>query len=1487
MQIKKILFAIIVVGLVGCGAEEDVGRSYLASAPLKPALACGANKTQFYDGAGNVTCRCNEGFEANAFGACENTWGAVKHAVGLEQDNDGELAHGSHHRQLTFGVPLPERALISKGSEPRCRVMDIQTKELFPADCQALARWYSPGGIVSFKWVRANFTTRFFSQPNRRLQLLFYSSTSKRTLAKGLSPIVTTKAGLLHVNTGALRFDISKSNSIIRNVRFANEAPGFRPLPLEATLSLRDDKGVVYNGKLDSNNPWTVEDNGVYSATIRLKGSYRRWTGTTFNRFVLRIYLSRNQSSFDIEHTIEISSTETQDRSVSGLNLNFFSSNPKLPAKYDKVTMPGRIRGSLTGNHLVADDLVAQVVFKDTDEATSRTPRNGFRANLGASSGFMQLHASGYDVGVALRKPRFEFPKALELRRTKKYGDILSVDLWPTNRNGEELLNDWPAQPGPLDLQNPYLDPNLTGGYYCVDIRERYEDYLWNPSGAPQVEVCRAWTGQGPQDQDSVVDWLGTNQGWPILLGNFHGDMNAFLADCGTAEHEACNSQRRFVLDNTAQMHSTSEGMAKTHYLTVFAQRTKGKTKPELLAPIELATIAKYLDHEPYIRVDQRAMRSAGVFGDYYLGADADARFNDVDEAVNNLVSQGAASDDENHIYGMLRYGNELNGHGHSTAGGIIKQHHPDHDPLSSRGLFNQEAHDILYSAWWLYLRANTGRARAGWDYAQKKCRNLIDLSTMWANQAAPHKIGWQGRHSMLPLSDPASSHTLVSGVQLCHLLTGNRRAREAVISGANAAVLDYYPPAPPERPNGIFTKYHEHVPGRENWFGGALRGHTAMWIALLSAYELNRDPQLAQIIHEFRDTLVAAMALEGNEGGLKSNLWSKNGQLSMSKNIGGYQMNLYIGLDRYQHLFPQRAGEAEYRQAMIGLADERLRNTSEMASITQAMFYGFLADAYHKTGDAAYLALYPGLKQTIASQTPAGESARFAGGATSRYYLPRTVGAYLKAVRHYRQTQGNISETELDSQLLGLYQARLLAGANADQRVEVGYVDAPIALFVDEASDRHFEIEYDLGYLNKHNGGAAMIKILAPDGSTVFCREYCDTDKGNPAPRCMQPAQEQQCPTPDPERVVVECDKTNRAELFFAGGYRTDDRCKLHFQPDGQFGRYQIVIDRLVSVAGQNVPAHKTSNLVWGIQTTLASDQVPFIGGVGYDVNSGPLNIRTNKGHLYIHRPNGVATSLRLKTPNRQAGVYLEDVAGQIGEGASLYKENFGWGGNPAHADLLVPAGEEIAGIWVTHGPLFGLSARAHQVARLEPAPDHQGEATLWINGRRFLDALPLANSGFEQLSNDPASPFVGWQTYQGGCSRFDENGVCTRTNAYLNQPVGAATVNDVNALEGERSMELRTNWGTLRHTLQAARAGEHYIFRAVVRTTDHERCFLQYCGQSLGAIPASDHPQLFESRPVTCADDAAELQLRSYSNAPAQINCAIDAIEVLRVSP
>lgn len=1510
--IRRILAATIVVLATGCGgaaeqsAETHQGLSRIAT------MKCGLNKIGVYDDIGGMQCVCNEGFSENSFGGCTNLWGVVIHSTDLDQDNESRIKTGSHQRRLSFGVPVPRGNYPATFYAPRCRIRDPQTNTLYPADCQAMAKWYSPKGTASFKWIRATFVSPFFSQGTKPLQVVFYKSTAPRSLgSKALAKLVTVKADNLLVNNGALRFRIEKASALIREVRFSNAAANAIPLPLESYLSLTDDKGTLFSGELDAKEPWIIEENGLYAATIRLKGNYVNNDGLvygkvgkkTFNRFVMRIHLSRNLSSFDIEHTVEISSSETQTRSIGSMTVDFRGANPKSPIHYDSVSMPGFSNGSLTANAFAPIERVASVVFRDKTDSVSETPNNNLRKEMGQSTGYMQLHTPTYDVGVALRKPSFEFPKTIDLRRTQNDGDILSVDLWPSKRGAEDLLKAWPAQPGPLDLKNPYLDYTDISGYYCVDVSDN-PGTIYNLGGGPGAEVCRQWTGQSEPGQGEVIHWLGIDKSLPILLGNFRGDFDAFLTSCGTEPHEACNSERRFVFDNTAIVQGTSRGMAKTHYLTVFAEPTKKLTKAEKLAPKRVATIANLLDHEPYMRVDPQAIRASGAFGNYYLGTDGDAAFDDIETAVGETLDRGVAEDEEHRVYGMLRYGNEYNNHGHSSAPTKLQLRHPEHDLLSSKGLFNQEAHDILYSAWWLYLRASTPKARKAWNYAQKKCRNLIDLSTVWSNKQ-PHKIGWQGRHSLLPLSDPHTTHTVTAGVQLCHLLTGNRRARKAVANAAKAAALDYYAPNPPERPYGIFTKYHEHVEGKENDFGGTIRTHSAMWLALMTAYELNPDPQLAVIIHGFKETLVAALNLPGSRGGLQTNLWSKNGELSMSGEWGGYQMSLYLALDYFDRLFPEEASQPNYRDAMTGLAKERLENWIS-GPVQQSMVYRFLTKAYYATGDAYYLSLYPALKRLIASQTPEGGSPQFTSDKVARYYLPRTVGSYLNAIRDYRGVLGeqgqNLSESQLVEQLLRLNHEHAVRYSTPDEVVEVGYIDGPLNLFVDETTDRYFELNYQLAFLTK-NGGGGMIKVLAPDGTIAFCREYCNSRHavaGSPNTyakdvRCTQAPQADHCPTPDSNRVTVQCDMNNRNELFYVGGRATKDHCSLKFKPDGQAGRYQIVIDTLPEVPNvANLPFSKTTNLLWGIQSDLASQRSPFIGGVGYDLAGGAIRLRSPKGHLYVHRQDGAPIPFTLKSPNLLAGLYSEDANGGPGQGATLYKEQFGWEG--PQAAYVVGHGDDVTGFWVSNGPYFGSSNAEHRVAELKAGPGilPPGLATLWLNGRPYLNTLVDAEADMEELAAplDPANPFVGWNGLQGECTERDDDPdeTCLASNALHHELVGGVTVDSQTPMEGSHSMRINVPWFTAVNALSAARANEHYVFRVLTRSTHHYKCFLEYCGRRLRYIPlspADGTPTLLESTPQSCAFDAAAFRFRSASQAPEELSCSIDALEIFRVQP
>jgi hypothetical protein len=94
---------------------------------------------------------------------------------------------------------------------------------------------------------------------------------------------------------------------------------------------------------------------------------------------------------------------------------------------------------------------------------------------------------------------------------------------------------------------------------------------------------------------------------------------------------------------------------------------------------------------EPFMRVSPTHIAQSGVLGNYQ--AITPLLFENVDAFMQAVLQVIEDSIQSSNMYGLLRYGNELNRHALTT---LASAHKKMSDPAQYMGFFNQEAHDVL-----------------------------------------------------------------------------------------------------------------------------------------------------------------------------------------------------------------------------------------------------------------------------------------------------------------------------------------------------------------------------------------------------------------------------------------------------------------------------------------------------------------------------------------------------------------------------------------------------------------------------------------------------------------------------------------------------------------------------------------------------------------------------------------------------------------------
>ena len=851
--------------------------------------------------------------------------------------------------------------------------------------------------------------------------------------------------------------------------------------------------------------------------------------------------------------------------------------------------------------------------------------------------------------------------------------------------------------------------------------------------------------------------------------------MHELFTACG----EDCK-ERKMITDSFGFYHLTAEGVAKTNRIVVEVLPNVPGSKSFLKENTE------NLKDESFAFVSNVYLISTKVMEEFKPVSN---EFPAIENGIQSAFDDGIVSAATNKLFGILRYGQELNAHSGSAAH-IMSFFSDRTDIVAIKGLFNNEAHDVTISCWWQFLR--TGK-RSAWEYALKKSRNLIDLSTVWMNQN-DWAIGLQGRHSMYPWSNSHITHSLAGGLSLFHFLTGSRRARQAIVNLGEASLKEYWDEYK------VFGRYKSRETNNPQPTTTALRAHTAPWLNLMYVYELTRDPKYLIPIHKFLDTLTQIQREDGALPGTSVGI-GEDGKLSEGSKFGSSQPSLWIALQKYIQLF---GVSQSFKAFLLKFLQWELTADLDQSVVSKHQRkLALMAWAYRETNDPIYLIYYPTLSAQASSM-----SAHLA-----RTHLPRTIGPYLLEVKRYIDGGGGEEAlyTRFSQWLFTRDKQQCFGFSSEDNTpkekdfscIEVSVEqNSPLVLTLNEESDRSFLIHMKARYNNKHSETAVRVEVHSPvpnaqNETLLFFKEYCDKKNGCPNNNEIQRV--------DAERVELQVHRQNNPAYRADGERWGGENLTLKVKRDGVVGNYVIKVLPLAGAEGFS------KNAIWRFTTSLSSTtELHTLSGIKANLKD-PLLLKSSFGRfIYGNNPQAVR-SLKLETENYFSALLRLDlnllphgeVAGQ--DFVSIWKQSYEFVGD---GELLPTPGivQSYIPFGLTHGLNFGESK--HQLVRLSES--NGNNAQIALNGRYFLEKVNILNADFEQTQPQADNIFSGWTSPE------HENFTVTLENKVI---------------EGTTSVLLQTPSSTLSQTLVGQiQAGDTLVLRIMGQSSHSTGCFIGY---------------------------------------------------------
>lgn len=581
-------------------------------------------------------------------------------------------------------------------------------------------------------------------------------------------------------------------------------------------LFMMDARGTRYSSRTSSMGAQVlVEEAGPLRTCVRVSGYHAGGDGLRFCPYIVRMHMFAGLSSIKVEHTyIFDQDPDAFQLTAVGMHIPF------LQARHASLA------GSLDHSFSAASFPVE--IFQE-DERNARVYAKGTLVSSAEKPlGWCAACDGVHTLTATLRDMWQEYPKGL--RVTESGIDIML----------------WPDKASPLDYTNPFKNSPL-------------------------------WVkGHAPLSDEGLRHQLATKPGAPLDLKRVHlGDM---MADGSPEENaEVLRDQverlapgQPYAFCNTDI--ATAVGTAKTH--EIWLRLEKGATLP---APEQLQAFAA--SHaEPVLALlspekvcATKALRLCSPVNT--------TLFPEAEQALRELYQALVLGPQERcHIYGMIHYGELINGHNTSDPHiyrSFLKRPDGWKDILAVMGVFNNEAGDMIHHLWTFYL---THGSRAYFRFADAKSRHTADVDFVhafpefaqiypWPNTASG-AVGQMHYHSNNNWSGPyVTSHSLVCGLMRHYYLTGNRRSLDTSLGMMENIVRNQ------TRLGTIAAK-------------GLHRELTGALCTLLEMYQLTWERRLEHLIG---DTLAALCTVIQPSGNLGNTLTSNDDGMTGDDAPSGY----------------------------------------------------------------------------------------------------------------------------------------------------------------------------------------------------------------------------------------------------------------------------------------------------------------------------------------------------------------------------------------------------------------------------------------------------------------------------------------------------------------------------------------------------------------------------------------------------------------------
>lgn len=647
---------------------------------------------------------------------------------------------------VTFGVPFAEGAL-ERGRPVLVTELDGTP---LPTQARCLATWRKD--LRHVKWLLLDFAADLDESGERELRLVTDSRAASPAPAEPVR--LERRGGLIEVSTGPMALQLRSSfepwvrpddpGLFGRCLVRAGNGAALEWHDLSGggpgiVLSLKDQRGRRYSSFPHGPAPVVeIEEQGPLRACVKVTGHHSMERGPRMCPYVLRLHFFAGRADIRIRHTF-VFDQDPREVSLAAVGV-------ELP-----LDLGQGLRAAVGGSRQPhAASALGSLRFLQQDDSHYTVSRDGEPFGEGErTDGWASLGGSLGGAVAVVRNCWQEYPKGLTVTSCG-----IHVGIWP-----EEA-------PEPLDFRTPWAEPAA-----FLDGR---------PAASRPI-----------RDEAELVRVLREQPTAPLNLKSIAVKDMAELAWVETMLER--HAPGRVVSYNDT---GTSDGTGAAKTTEIHLRLAGGP-----IADAEAEALAREVQSPLMAPAAPEHMAATGVAGQFYHAGDP--RFAEVDLALDGLLRVTVTEPRETcRVYGMMRYGNVLCGHGRAGPG-LAYRYYRDRDPrkvLERVGLFNNEANDLVMGIWGNFLRTGT---REHFCLANDYGMAVADVATVHAHPRRPDEVGLMHYHNAHQWSGgPSASHTLLTGLLFGYYFTGDRRILDVACEAADNAVRT-------QEPAGILSCRH------------------------------------------------------------------------------------------------------------------------------------------------------------------------------------------------------------------------------------------------------------------------------------------------------------------------------------------------------------------------------------------------------------------------------------------------------------------------------------------------------------------------------------------------------------------------------------------------------------------------------------------------------------------------------------------------------